>query len=769
MKMHFRIPAWCALALGLLAHTASAWQTLPSWNADDPNFQYTPSPADWRSTSIYHLMTDRFSDGNTANNGARGDYDPTYGSRVHGGDFKGIEQKLPYLKELGVKAIWISPVNRNVAEDANGDFPYHGYLPTDFNSIESQFGSLAELRSLVFNAHQQGLYVILDIVVNHMADLQSSRFGNNAVYNPAGYFDMWWHRGMTHAEPFNTLSRFHNKGAINNYEDSQQYLLGDLTGGLDDLMTEDWGVRNDLATSFKALISATDCDGFRIDAVKHVEMDFWPFFLTQIRNHAATLGKTNFFMFGEVFSRDDALVSSFTGPDKFKSMLNFPWWETVNDVFVYGKATSNLTHQVNKLSQYDTAARGQMVNFLDNHDRPRILSAANFNGDTRRAKAALTWLFTSPGVPCLYYGTEQAFNGGNDPFNREDMWDGAFEQGPSLGDNFNTQHDLFRFVKSLGEIRAAYPQLVQGTYTQRWQTSNGPGLHAFSRHSGQREAIVAFNTHSAPQSGFPAAQSVTGTKYVNLLDPSQISTVTVSQTLPVTLGAYASQIYVPAPEVPVSFVGNTHHWPTNGALTASNTVWINTESWPRGAGRSALVVFSTNRVTWEAAPLTRAGEQGNNDWWNANIGKFPAGSTVEYAVAVIDHAGAYRWDSRGGQNFKAIVKAAAPAPSIQWIGKTYNWPASGQATAADNIWINTQTWPKNAGVSASVVYTTNGTTWHLVSMAKAGVVGNDDWWNLNLGKFPAGTTVRYAVSVKDANGKELWDNNGGQDFRATVK
>ena len=754
----------CIAGFCLAATTATAWTTLPSWKTDVPSFVYTASPGDWRSVNIYQVMTDRFFDGDWSNNGARGDFDPSYGSRVHGGDFRGIKQKLPYLKDLGVKAIWISPVTYNVSEDANGDFPYHGYLPTDFNRIESQFGSLDELRSLVYEAHQQGLYVILDIVVNHMADLISSRYGNNKVFNPSGYWDMWWHRGITHAAPFNSLSRFHNNGSINDYESATQYLKGDLTGGLDDLITEDWGVRNDLSTIFKALISATDCDGFRVDAVKHVEMDFWPFFCQQIRNHAATLGKTNFLMFGEVFSRDDGLVSSFTGVEKYHSMLNFPWWETMNDVFIYGKPTANLSAQLDRTSIYDASVRGQMVNFLDNHDKPRVMSAAKFNGDTRRLKGALTWLYTAPGVPCLYYGTEQGFNGGTDPFNREDMWDGQFEFGPSLGDNFSTQSELFGYVRQLNQFRADYPALAYGTFTQRWQDATGPGLYAFSRHLSNREVVVTFNTHWDPRSGFPAAQAQPGTKYLNLFNPSEVSTVTEGRTLPVSLSGYESRIYVPASEVKVAWVGNTHHWPTNGALTAADGIWINAESWPQGSGKSALVVFTTNRVTWEAMPLSLAGQKGNNDWWNGNIGAFPAGSTVEYAVAVIDHGGAYRWDSRGGLNYKATVKTA---PSIQWIGKTYNWPAQGQITAANDVWINTQTWPRDAGVTASIVYTTNGTTWQMKSLGKAGV-GNDDWWNVNLGKLPSKTTIRYAVSVRDANGKELWDNNGGLDYTATV-
>src|SRR5690349_901108 len=112
----------------------------------------------WQAQSIYQIITDRFFDGDSSNNNADGNYDPTghTGTSVHGGDFKGIEQKLDYIKSLGATAIWISPIVVN----ANGEF--HGYSGRDFYHVDPHWGSLADLQHLVQAAHARGLLVIDD-------------------------------------------------------------------------------------------------------------------------------------------------------------------------------------------------------------------------------------------------------------------------------------------------------------------------------------------------------------------------------------------------------------------------------------------------------------------------------------------------------------------------------------------------------------------------------------------------------------------------------
>lgn len=547
------------LTMWIMAPPAAAWETLPSRRQDNPSFVFTPSPPDWRALNIYHLVTDRFADGDPSNNNARGGYDPRDGWKAHGGDFQGVRGKLDYLQALGVTAIWISPVEYNIdrTRDAEGReyVPYHGYMPTDLNRINPCFGSLQDLRDLVDAAHERGIRVVLDIVINHLADLISSRGLTDTAYHPVAYTDPYWHHGYTHGVPFNDLNRFHHHGAIYDYHDPEQYVQGELTGGLDDFRTEDPGVRADLARIFCALIAATDCDGFRVDAVKHVEPDFLGFLMPRIYRQAAELGKTNFLCFGELVDGQDRLLASFTGADKMNSMLYFSMFYTMRDVFGHGRHTALLSDCLDQQVQYDPAARCRLVGFLDNHDQPRSLSGGEMNNRWNALRVALTFLYTSPQIPCLYYGTEQGFDGGNSPWNREDMFDGEFETGPSVGDNFNTGHALFQWVRKLNDLRTACPALATGAFRQRWQDATGPGLYAYTREQDGEELLVVLNTATEPRTGYPATSHAGGSAFVNMLNPGETLCAQPDRTVPVTLSGMEAAIYrcsTPAPGPAVS-------------------------------------------------------------------------------------------------------------------------------------------------------------------------------------------------------------------------
>ena len=340
---------------------------------------------------------------------------------------------------------------------------------------------------------------------------------------------MWRNAGRTHAAPFDDLARFHNYGNVENWGDPTQSVLGDFAG-LDGIRTEDAQVRQDLVTIYQALIAATDCDGFRVDTAKHVEMAFWETFLPAIDAFTDSLGKSNFIVYAEVFDGSDATVAPFTAPDRFNSALYFPMRNTMENVFVWGQNTSQLTDRQDNLPLYDPVARDQLVNFLDNHDMPRLLSSDRLNGNVPPLKLALTFLYTFGQVPCLYYGTEQGFNGGHDPYDREDMFDGEFEFGPSLGDNFDFTHELFLYVRRLNLLRQAYPALVDGAFVPRWETTGGGGLYVFSRTLGPDEVIVALNTSAGEQTALngglgPETTYPPGTVLANVDDPAETVTV----------------------------------------------------------------------------------------------------------------------------------------------------------------------------------------------------------------------------------------------------
>jgi glycosidase len=508
----------------------------------------------WQAQSIYQIITDRFFDGDASNNNAEGNYNPSGPTSVHGGDFNGIEQKLDYIKALGATAIWISPVVRN----ANGEF--HGYAGRDFYQIAPHWGTLAELQHMIQAAHARGIFVIDDIIVNHGGDLTYSTDAGwpGFMAPPAGYNLRYRNASKQFAPPFNTnainpnlTNIFHNYGAIPDYNTPQHYQLGELSG-LDDFRTETDYVRTNMAAIYSYWIGQ-GFDGFRVDTVKHVEMGFWQTWAPLVHAHAATNGKPNFFMFGEVYDGSDSLCGSYTGtagggPFKLDSVLDYPLYFKVNSVFATASGnTKQIEDRYNAIAaNYDPAAQMRLVTFLDNHDQARFLSSGNANNNTDRLNVALVFLYTARGIPCLYYGTEQAFNGGTDPNDREDMFDGQFEQGPSLGDNFNMTHPQFRLVVMLNNFRRLYAPLRVGTHVNKWNNPSGPGLFAYARRLGTQEVFVVFSTAGSTQTLTNRSTIFApGTPIVNLFDTNEVLTVTATPEIPpITVPSMSAKIFV---------------------------------------------------------------------------------------------------------------------------------------------------------------------------------------------------------------------------------
>jgi glycosidase len=509
----------------------------------------------WQRQSIYQIVTDRFYDGDSSNNNADGNYDPSghSGTSVHGGDFKGIEQKLDYIKALGATAIWISPVVLN----ARGEF--HGYAGRDFYRVDPHWGTMADLRHMVEAAHARGILVIDDIVVNHGGNLVDSGDPGYPHFKPSpdGYHLRFRDPAKQYPPPFDLnaanpslTNLFHNNGLIQDYNDPAQLELGELSG-LDDFRTETAYVRTQMTKIYEYWIEQAGFDGFRIDTVKHVEMGFWQEWCPAVRAFAAAHGKPDFFMFGEVPHRSDAKCGSYTGtmgggPFKLDSVLDYTLYFKINPVFAGATGgTKHLAeHDSAVAANYDPAAQNQLVTFLDNHDQPRFLSIKGATPD--RLKVALVFLYTARGVPCLYYGTEQAFDGAKDPWDREDMFAGQFEWGPSCGDNFNMTHPLFQLVARLNNLRRLYPALQTGVQSNLWSNAGGPGLFACTRRLGAQEVFVVFNTANTNQilPACPTSYPV-GTRLRNLLDETEIVTVPAGgRTPPLAVPGTSAKIFI---------------------------------------------------------------------------------------------------------------------------------------------------------------------------------------------------------------------------------
>jgi glycosidase len=353
---------------------------------------------DWRDEVIYQIMVDRFADGDVNNNY---NVDRRKEAAYHGGDWQGIIDRLDYLTDLGVTALWISPVVKNVEEDA-GFASYHGYWTQSFIDPNPHFGDLHQLKLLVDACHKRQIKVILDVVTNHIGQLfyydinrngqpdivffggggpgqgsqnqdQDSELRRASEWDPEydgrgvqgftalgenGLAPVEWvempHLNRVPPEPasFQNPDWYNRKGRVTVWENEaaasfsyrrNQEILGDFPGGLKDLATHRADVRQALTEVFAYWVQEIGFDGFRIDTLKHQESDFFDVFAPQIRQFANNLGKRNFFMFGEAFDGNDELLGSYTHGEGVDSVFYFSaYYRIMQGVFAYGGPTSNV-------------------------------------------------------------------------------------------------------------------------------------------------------------------------------------------------------------------------------------------------------------------------------------------------------------------------------------------------------------------------------------------------------------------------------------------
>jgi alpha-amylase len=320
---------------------------------------------------------------------------------------------------------------------------------------------------------------------------------------------------------------YNRKGRTIDFEVEDQLLHGDFPGGLKDVDTTRCDVKRAFVDVYAKIIEQTDADGFRIDTIKHVEHEFWRYFTQRLRQRLGARGKTKFFMFGEAFDGRDDLVGSFTqqalpdpselpcamgtgqplGGDQLDSAFYFPQhFQAIRDVFQQAQSTDRIQAlweqrattwgSVAPIGGIEVAPADIPVNFLDNHDVPRFLyNVRDLPEEQRRLLLhnALLFLYTVPGVPCLYYGTEQEFSGGNDPANREDLWRSGYD----------TENSTFQWIAKLAKVRQAYASLRRGAWAVTWASNRvgneeDAGVFAFERNGGTSSngySLVVINTN----------------------------------------------------------------------------------------------------------------------------------------------------------------------------------------------------------------------------------------------------------------------------------
>lgn len=350
----------------------------------------------WKTRNIYFVLTDRVARGSDDSGGnACGNL-----GNYCGGTFAGLEGKLDYIQGMGFDAIWMTPIV------ANTDGGYHGYWAKDLYSVNENYGTADDLKSLVNAAHAKGMYIMADVVPNHMGA------GDISTYRP---------------EPLNQQSSYHSKCDIN-YND-QNSIENCWIAGLPDVKTSDSTVRGVLYEWISWLVDEYGFDGLRLDTVKHVEKDFWSGFTEA----------SGVYTVGEVW---DGNVDYLAGYDGIMGgVLDYATYYPMNRFYQQKGSSQDLANMISTVESSfgDPAALGA---FLDNHDNARWL---NQESDTALFKNALTFVLLSRGIPIVYYGTEQGYAGGNDPQNREDLWRSGF----------NTNADLYKFIAAVTRAKSA--------------------------------------------------------------------------------------------------------------------------------------------------------------------------------------------------------------------------------------------------------------------------------------------------------------------------
>jgi len=519
----------------------------PSFLAGLAPARVHPSPADWRDTWIYFLLVDRFNNPDAPPHFLPYDAPEV---RYQGGRFRGIEAQLPYLKDLGVGALWLSPVLKNPPEFQQF---WGGYLIQDFLRVESRFCADPvaarndptvgdrELRSLIDAAHHHGLYVILDIVLNHTGNLftyPGLGLGDEPPWTsaPEPYPVAWRDADLVPNPAWDDIAKvpaaladagiwpaelrrndyFRRRGG----GDASPQYQGDFGGGLRELVTEyvkpdgTFPVRDILIRCYQYVIGKFDVDGYRIDTLQYVEPEFARIFGNAMREYAQSIGKRNFFTFGEVWQEDDeARIATFVGRDTagdadvvgVDAALDFPIWRRLRDVARGFLAPAELAahYDVRRqaergiVSSHGEASR-YFVTFLDNHDlNDRFYF---FDGTGRyddQHVLALSLLYTLQGIPCLYYGAEQGLHGRGAAREavREALWGAAAP--------FDKGHKFWKAVRALSDLRRHEPALRYGRQYFRQISGDGVGFGhspfpggvvAFSRILNDRELVVVANT-----------------------------------------------------------------------------------------------------------------------------------------------------------------------------------------------------------------------------------------------------------------------------------
>ena len=474
---------------------------------------------DWDEAVIYFAVTDRFFDGDAENNNAYGvgDYNigEKGGSSYHGGDFAGLNQKLDYLKDLGVNTIWITPIVENITEDQHDNetdtatYGYHGYWASDFTKLNKHLGTEQQFKALLDAAHSKGMKIMVDVVLNH------------AGYGTEDYFN----RILTDADG-NSISMI--RDSSNTISGDDKY---DSLSDLPDFVTENKAVTDQLVTWQTEWMSKYSIDYYRVDTVKHVETTTWAAF-----KNSLTEVNPDFKMIGEYSGAGYANNAGELGTGTMDALLDFDF----ND-FAQNFVTGKISSVENSLQKRNSAINNTAVmgSFLSSHDEDtlqyKLVNESKISEEEayNLMKVAATLQITAKGQPVLYYGEEIGQGGANNwPYqtNRRDFdWTELEKQKAD-------SNSIYNHYKTMLAIRNAYTDVFARGNRSTVAVSDADGYEVISRSYGNSTLYVGMNVKEAEKEVvIPVAESA-GTVLKNLYD-GKTYTVSADKNVSVTIPA----------------------------------------------------------------------------------------------------------------------------------------------------------------------------------------------------------------------------------------
>ena len=454
---------------------------------------------------LYLIMPDRFANGDPTNDEPAefpGSHARAKPRAWHGGDLRGVQDHLTYLKDLGVTTVWLTPIVTNGATQ-----DYHGYGAVDLYAVDPHLGTLQDYQDLVAAAHKLHMKILFDVVPNHVGPLHPW------VANPPT--PDWFHgTANDHLSTFSPwkpdfYGQSDKRDASNDLFEALEdphtppQMRANLTTGwffglLPDLNTENSLVVEYLTQNSIWWAESSGLDGFRIDTFPYVPRKFWAEWHSVLRKYYPRLSTI-----GEVFHPDPTVTSFFVGGRKgwdgidtqLTTVFDFPTFFTLRDVLLKQAPVGKIANILRQDSLYPHP--DFLISFFANHDVPRFASMPG--SSIAKVKLAFGLTLTLRGIPELYYGDEIAMPGGNDPDNRRDFpggWQGDEKNAFTAEGRTPEQQEVFAYVQKLLQLRREHAALRSG---QLWHLSSDDTSYVFLRETEEEKLVIAFHHGTQPR------------------------------------------------------------------------------------------------------------------------------------------------------------------------------------------------------------------------------------------------------------------------------